>query len=87
MKVSMNQEVCLTQEERAILKQEIQNAWSELPVELRAFVVEAEHQRLKALYMLEDWAKKNGHETMLNLMSRKISCKEDKIKKMEETFV
>lgn len=86
MKTSINQEICLTQDEKKILKQEVQKAWDELPLEMRQFIVEAEKQKLKALYMLEDWAKKNGHETMLNLLSRRIACKEAHIENLESSL-
>ena len=85
MKKEMNKHVCLTVEERKLLKKEIQEAWPELPVDLKTFIVEAMQQNLKTLYMLQDWAKKEGHETMLELVSRKIVCKEDQIQKMESS--
>lgn len=85
MKKEMNENVCLTPEERKILKQEIQMAWPELPVDLKAYIIEAMQQNLKTLYMLQDWAKKEGHETMLELVSRKIVHKEDQIQKMESS--
>ena len=37
--------------------------------------------------MLQDWAKKNNHETMLELLSRKIAYKEEKIRKMESALL
>lgn len=86
MEESLNQNVCLTPDEKKVLKNEIKEAWPELPNELKEFVLEAAKQKLKALYMLEDWAKKNGHETMLDLLSRKITCKENKIQKMESSL-
>ena len=85
MKKEMNKHVCLTVEERKLLKKEIQEAWPELPVDLKTFIIEAMQQNLKTLYMLQDWAKKEGHETMLELVSRKIVCKEDQIQKMESS--
>ncbi len=86
MEESMNQNAGLTREEKIVLKRELEEAWPELPRELREFVIEALKQKLKALYMLEDWAKKNGHETMLGLLSRKIVLKEDKIQEMEKSL-
>ena len=48
--------------------------------------MEAHQQNLKTLYMLQDWAKKNNHETMMELLSRKIAYKEEKIRKMESAL-
>lgn len=84
MTETMNQNEKLTPEEKKLLKTQLHEAWSELPQELKELIVEIKRQKLKSLYMLQDWAKKNGHETMLNLLSRRIACKEDKLKKMEE---
>lgn len=86
--VFMNEEneMCLTPEERKILKKEIAEAWPELPTELKQFIVDAMQQNLKTLYMLQDWAKKEGHETMLELVSRKIAHKEDMVQKMESSL-
>ena len=86
MKEEINETPCLTVEERKILKAEIKQAWPELPIELKQFIVEAMQQNLKTLYMLQDWAKKNNHETMLELLSRKIAYKEEKIQKMESSL-
>ena len=86
MKQEINKDLCLSQEERKILRQEIDVAWDELPFELKQFIVEAHQQNLKTLYMLQDWAKKNNHETMMELLSRKIAYKEEKIRKMESAL-
>ena len=40
-------------------------------------------EKLKALYMIEGWAKDNGHQTILDLIARKIAHKEAKIKELE----
>ncbi|MBQ8250942.1 MAG: hypothetical protein IJY92_03405 [Alphaproteobacteria bacterium] len=86
MKKEMNDTTCLSVEERKILKEEIKLAWPELPVELKQFIVEAMQQNLKTLYMLQDWAKKENHETMLDLVSRKIAHKEEVVQKMESSI-
>lgn len=86
MKEEINDITCLSAEERKILKKEIKQAWPELPVELKQFIVEAMQQNLKTLYMLQDWAKKENHETMLDLVSRKIAYKEDVVQKMESSI-
>ncbi|MBQ8558337.1 MAG: hypothetical protein IJ440_06065 [Alphaproteobacteria bacterium] len=85
MKETMNESACLTSEEKKLLKQEIKEVWSELPVELKEYIIEVKRQKLKAMYMLQDWAKKNGHETMLDLLSRAITGKESKLAEMEKT--
>lgn len=85
MKETMNENACLTSEEKKLLKQGIKEVWSELPVELKEYIIEVKRQKLKAMYMLQDWAKKNGHETMLDLLSRAITGKEAKLAEMEKT--
>lgn len=84
MEESMNQDVKLTPEEKKMLKDEIHDSWSEFPKELQEYIMEVKRQKLKVMYMLQDWAKQNGHETMLNLLSRKITHIEEKIQKMEK---
>lgn len=86
MKKELNTDLCLSAEERKILKQEIENVWSEFPFELKQFIIETNQQNLKVLYMLQDWARKNNHDTMLELLSRKIAYKEEKIQKMESSL-
>ena len=83
-KVDMNTDTNkLTGEEKQLLKREIKEAWSEFPKEMRAFIVSAKKEKLKGLYMIQDWAKKNGHETILDLITPKIGHQEDKIDRME----
>ncbi len=83
-KVSMDKDTKLSPEERKMLKQELMSSWPELPKELQEYIVEAKRQKLKVLYMLQDWARNNDHETMLDLLSRKIAHMEDKLQKMEQ---
>lgn len=73
----------LTGEEKHRLKGEIKKVWSEFPKEMKEFIISAKKEKLKGLYMVQDWAKKNGHETILNLISRKIGHLENKITQME----
>ena len=73
----------LTQEEKHLLKAEIKKAWAEFPIEMKRFLIDVKKEKLKALYMIEGWARDNNHETILNLISRRIACKEEKIKKLE----
>lgn len=86
MKKELNKDLCLSLEERKILKKEIESVWVEFPFELKQFIIETYQQNLKVLYMLQDWARKNNYETMLELLSRKIAYKEDKIQKMESSL-
>ena len=73
----------LTSKEKELLKSEIKKAWSEFPTDMKRFLIDVKKEKLKALYMIEGWAKDNGHQTILDLISRRIACKEAKIKKLE----
>lgn len=73
----------LTPDEKILLKSEIKKAWSEFPEDMKKFILETKKEKLKALYMIEGWAKENGHQTIVDLISRKIAHKEAKIQKME----
>ncbi len=73
----------LTPDEKILLKSEIKKAWSEFPEDMKKFILETKKEKLKALYMIEGWAKDNGHQTIVDLISRKIAHKEAKIQKME----
>jgi len=73
----------LTPEEKKLLKAEIKKAWGEFPVEMKRFLIDVKKEKLKALYMIEGWARDNNHETILDLISRRIACKEAKIKELE----
>ena len=83
MKTEINETEKLTPEEKALLKEEIQKAWSEFPTEMKRFLIDVKKEKLKALYMIEGWAKQNGHQTILDLISRRIAHKEAKIKQLE----
>ncbi len=73
----------LTPDEKKLLKSEIKKAWSEFPEDMKKFILETKKEKLKALYMIEGWAKENGHQTIVDLISRRIAHKEAKIQKME----
>ena len=73
----------LSSKEKELLKSEIKKAWSEFPTEMKRFLIDVKKEKLKALYMIEGWARDNGHETILDLISRRIAHKEAKIKKLE----
>ncbi len=86
MEESMNKHDKLTPEEKRMLKEEVRETWYELPLELRELMVEVKRQKLKVMYMLQDWAKHNGHETMTDLLSRAISHKEAKLQEIEKSL-
>jgi len=73
----------LSQKEKELLKTEIKAAWSEFPLDMKRFLIDVKKEKLKALYMIEGWARDNNHETILDLISRRIAHKEAKIKKLE----
>ena len=73
----------LTPEEKKLLKGEIKKAWNEFPIEMKRFLIDVKKEKLKALYMVEGWARDNNHETLLDLIARRIACKEAKIKELE----
>jgi len=83
MKTEINETEKLTPEEKALLKEEIKKTWSEFPTEMKRFLIDVKKEKLKALYMIEGWAKQNGHQTILDLISRRIAHKEAKIKQLE----
>ena len=74
----------LTEKEKALLKKEIRDAWSEFPTEMKRFIYETKKQKLQSLYMIESWAKENGHTTIVDLISRRIAHKEKKIAQLKE---
>ena len=73
----------LSPEEKKLLKDEIKKAWSEFPLEMKRFLIDVKKEKLKALYMIEGWARDNGHQTILDLIARRITCKEAKIRELE----
>lgn len=81
MDIGTNQ---LTEKERQLLKKEIRDAWPEFPDDMKRFIYETKKQKLQSLYMIEDWAKKNGHEVIVDLIARRIAHKEEKIAKIKE---
>ena len=84
-KPEMNIETnCLTDKEKSLLKKEIKDAWPEFPMEMKRFIYETKKQKLQSLYMIESWAKENGHKTIVDLISRRIAHKEEKLAKLKE---
>ena len=74
----------LTQEEKDLLKEELRGAWPEFPLEMKRYIYETKKQKLQVLYMIQDWAKNNGHQVIVDLISRKITCKEEKLEKIKK---
>lgn len=74
----------LSDDEKKLLKSEIKKAWPKFPEEMKKFILEAKKEKLKALYMIEGWAKDNDHQTIVDLISRRIAHKEEKIKMLEK---
>ena len=74
----------LTEKEKSLLKKEIYDAWPEFPAEMKRFIFETKKQKLQSLYMIEDWAKKNGHQVIIDLIARRIAHKEAKIEQLKK---
>lgn len=73
----------LTREEKDLLKEELRGAWPEFPLEMKRYIYETKKQKLQVLYMIQDWAKNNGHEVIVDLISRRIAHKEEKLEKLK----
>lgn len=74
----------LNREEKDLLKEELRGAWPEFPLEMKRYIYETKKQKLKVLYMVQDWAKNNGHQVIVDLISRRIVHKEEKLEKMKK---
>ena len=74
----------LTLEEKKKLKDEIHSVWHQFPLDLRKVIFEAKKHKLNIMYMIENWAEENGNQIIVELLSRKIQCSEEKLKKMEQ---
>ena len=84
MHVDMDHDNKLVTEERRLLKQKIHEVWDEIPVSVKRLALEVKKAKLKYLKQIEDWSKNNGHEALLELVSRQISCLEKKIEQSEQ---
>ena len=51
---------------------------------MKKFIVETKKQKLQSLYMIQDWAKNNGHPVIVDLISRKIQHKENCLAKAQK---
>ena len=74
----------LTTEEKKRLKQEIHSVWPQFPLDLKKVIFEAKKHKLNIMYMIENWAEENGNQIIVDLLSKKISCSEEKLKQMEQ---
>ena len=75
---------CLTQDEKKKLKEEIHKVWPQFPLDLRKVIFETKKHKLNILYMIENWAEENRNQILVELLSRKISHMEEKLKNMEK---
>ena len=76
----------LTPEEKKQLKEEVHKVWPQFPLDLRKVIFEAKKHKLNILYMIENWAEENRNQILVELLSRKITHMEEKLKEMEKEF-
>lgn len=74
----------LSPDEKALLKEEVKKVWTKFPEDMKNFIIETKKQRINGLYMIQNWAKENGNELILDLVTRKILHKEEKLHELEE---
>lgn len=74
----------LSPDEKSLLKEEIKKVWPEFPQDMKNFIIETKKQRINGLYMIQNWAKEHGNELILDLVTRKILHKEEKLHELEE---
>lgn len=84
MRIDRDHDNKIIPEERWLLKQKMHESWREIPVSIKRLALEVKKVKLKYLKKLEDWSKNNGHEALLHLFSRQISCLEKKIEQAEQ---
>jgi len=70
----------LTPEEKKQLKEEVHKVWPQFPLDLRKVIFEAKKHKLNILYMIENWAEENRNQILVELLSRKITHMEEKLK-------
>lgn len=81
-KTEIDHDQNLTCEEKKLLKEEIHKVWDEFPKDLKKVIYETKKHKLSVLYMIENWAKENDHQVIVDLISRRIAAKEEKLAKM-----
>ena len=74
----------LTADEKKKLKEEIHAVWPQFPIDLRKVIFEAKKHKLNIMYMIENWAKENHNEILVELLAKKIACTEEKLQEMEK---
>ena len=74
----------LSPDEKDLLKEEVKKVWAKFPKDMKKFIIETKKQRINGLYMIQNWAKENGNELILDLVTRKILHKEEKLHELEE---
>ena len=84
MTATKNTSTCLTTDEKKQLKEEIHRAWPQFPLDLRKVIFEAKKHKLNIMYMVENWAKENHNQILQDLLKKKITHAEDKLKLMEK---
>jgi len=77
----------LTVNEKKKLKEAIHAAWPQFPVDLRKVIFEAKKHKLNIMYMIENWAKENHNEILVELLGKKITCTEEKLQAMEKELI
>ncbi len=74
----------LTLDEKKKLKSAIHDAWPQFPLDLKKVIFEAKRHKLNIMYMIHNWAEENGNQIIVELLARKISASEEKLKTMEQ---
>lgn len=74
--VHMNDELGLNTQEKKVLKEKIYAVFDKFPIELQQRILDTKKEKLKTMYMTEGWVRDNGHDDILNLLSREIAKKE-----------
>ncbi len=76
----------LTPDEKALLKEEIHKAWDDFPTDMKKFIINVKKEKINAMYMIQNWAKEHDNQVMLDLITRRILHKEEKLQQMEESI-
>ena len=85
-KTTMDQDQKLSCEEKKLLKEEVHKVWNQFPDDLKKVIYETKKHKLSVMYMIENWAKENGHQVIVDLISRRIACKEEKLAAMAKEW-
>lgn len=82
--IHTNEELWLNDTEKKELKEKIYAVFNEFPIELQQRILDTKKEKLKTMYMTEGWAKDNGHDEIVSLLSREIAKKEWQIDQLNE---